>query len=80
MTHTRYILTEHHDLDYIHQIWQVETPKVAFESDYVMHGLLGFAALHKAHMEPEGADRLRDRNRLQQRRRTQMQSLCLHGL
>ena len=59
MTHTKYILTEHHDLDYIHQIWQVEMPKVAFASDYVMHALLGFSALHKAQLEPENAQRLR---------------------
>ena len=60
MTHTRYILTEHHDLDYILQIWQIEMPKVAFASEYVMHGLLGFSALHKANLEPEIADRLRE--------------------
>lgn len=59
MTNTRFILTEHHNLDYILQIWQIEMPKVAFEFDYVMHGLLGFSALHKAHLEPENAARLR---------------------
>ena len=60
MTHTKHILTEPQDLDYILQIWQVEMPKVAFTSDYVMHGLLGFSALHMAHLEPENADRLRE--------------------
>jgi hypothetical protein len=59
MTNTQYILTEHHDLDYILQIWQVEMPKVAFQSDYVMHALLGFSALHKAQLEPENAQQLR---------------------
>ncbi len=60
MTHTKYILTEHHDLDYILQIWQIEMPKVAFAHDYVMHGLLGFSALHKAHLEPDYAQKLRE--------------------
>lgn len=59
MANTKYILTEHNDLDYIMQIWQVELPKVAFVSDFVMHGLLGFSALHKAHLEPHNANALR---------------------
>ena len=59
MTHTRSILTEQHDLDYILQIWQIEMPKVAFAFDYVMHGVLGFSALHKAHLEPQNALGLR---------------------
>lgn len=58
MTHTKHILTEHQDLDYIMHIWQVEMPKVAFAHDYVMHGLLGFSALHKAHLEPANATNL----------------------
>lgn len=33
-------------------------PKVAFAHDYVMHGLLGFSALHKAHLEPSNAPNL----------------------
>ncbi|KAK3069680.1 hypothetical protein LTR53_011797 [Teratosphaeriaceae sp. CCFEE 6253] len=41
------------------QIWQEEMPKVAFTADYCMHALLGFSALHKAHMEPELATALR---------------------
>ena len=60
MTNTRSILTEHNGLDYIMQIWQVELPKVAFESDYVMHGMLGFSALHKAQNEPTNAQWLRE--------------------
>ncbi|KAK3714182.1 hypothetical protein LTR37_007984 [Vermiconidia calcicola] len=60
MTHTKQILTEHHDLDNILQIWQIDLPKIAFHSDYVMHAILGFAALHKAHIEPEHAERLRE--------------------
>ena len=59
MTNTRYILTEQQNLDYILQIWQIELPKVAFAYDYVMHGLLGLTALHKAHLEPEIATELR---------------------
>ncbi|KAK0256091.1 hypothetical protein B0A54_01031 [Friedmanniomyces endolithicus] len=34
-------------------------PRVAFTSDYCMHALLGFSALHKAHMEPEIGPALR---------------------
>lgn len=56
MTHTQLIVTEHQDLE---RIWQVEMPKIAFTSDYVMHALLGFSALHKAHIEPELAPALR---------------------
>ena len=59
MTHTMFVLTEHNDLDYILGIWRVELPKVAFRFEYVMHALLGFSALHKAHVEPENAQRLR---------------------
>lgn len=59
MMYTRDIMTENQGLDYILQIWQVEMPKVAFAHDYVMHGLLGFAALHKAHIEPAKAATLR---------------------
>ena len=59
MTNTTLVLTEHHELDYILDIWRVEMPKVAFASEYVMHSLLGFSALHKAYIEPENAQRLR---------------------
>ena len=37
----------------------MEMPKVAFASDYVMHAMLGFSALHKANIEPESAMQLR---------------------
>lgn len=60
MTNTTLVLTEHIDLDYICNIWRIEMPKVAFAFDYVMHGLLGFSALHKAYVEPENAQRLRE--------------------
>jgi len=56
---TARILTLTEAPPFIVQIWQDEMPKVAFEHDYVMHGLLGFTALHKAHLEPENAIRLR---------------------
>ncbi|KAK5127661.1 hypothetical protein LTR85_007002 [Meristemomyces frigidus] len=59
LTHTKYILTEHHDMAHIIQLWQEEMPKVALTSDYCMHALLGFAALHKAHLEPMQAPMLR---------------------
>lgn len=57
--HTKYPLTEHMDMANIVQIWQDELPKVAFTSDYCMHALLGFTALHKAHLEPTLAPMLR---------------------
>lgn len=60
MTNTTFVLTEHNDMDYILDIWKVEMPKVAFSSEYVMHSLLGFSALHKASVEPENAERLRE--------------------
>ncbi|EMC97203.1 hypothetical protein BAUCODRAFT_121704 [Baudoinia panamericana UAMH 10762] len=59
LTHTKYILTEHQDMINILQIWQEEAPKVAFKHDYLMHALLGFTALHKAHLEPESGPMLR---------------------
>ncbi|KAH9844832.1 hypothetical protein Tdes44962_MAKER01379 [Teratosphaeria destructans] len=59
LTHTRYILTEHNEMDSILRVWQDEAPKVAFSSNYCMHALLGFSALHKAHMEPSQAPMLR---------------------
>lgn len=58
MTYTKAILTEYQDLPGIMQIWRVEMPKVAFAHEYVMHGILGFSALHKAHLEPANAPRL----------------------
>ncbi|KAK5171360.1 uncharacterized protein LTR77_004504 [Saxophila tyrrhenica] len=60
MLHTGFVLTEHHDMEYILDIWRVELPKVAFQFEYVMHSLLGFSALHKAYVEPENAQRLRE--------------------
>jgi hypothetical protein len=59
LTHTRYILTEHDEMDNVLQIWQEEMPKVAFSSNYCMHALLGFAALHKAYLQPIEAPMLR---------------------
>lgn len=60
MTNTKSILTETHTLSHsLLQIWQVELPKVAFAHDYVMHALLGFSALHKAHVDAVNATTLR---------------------
>ncbi len=60
MSNTSQVLTEHSPMAYISDIWKVELPRVAFSCDYVMHSLLGFTALHKAHMEPMNANRLRE--------------------
>lgn len=51
------IMTEHFDL--IGSMWQHEMPRIAFRSQYVMHGLLGFSALHLASLQPERALLLR---------------------
>lgn len=60
LTHTQYtILTDRLDMVQITRLWQEEMPKVALTSDYCMHALLGFAALHKAHLEPAQASMLR---------------------
>lgn len=58
MSNTKFILTENQELDFVLRIWQEELPKVAFACDYVMHGLLGFTALHKAYLEPNNASLL----------------------
>ncbi|KXS97963.1 hypothetical protein AC578_3111 [Pseudocercospora eumusae] len=55
ISHAKYVMTEDQDVEYIMQIWRDEIPKVAFSHDYVMHGLLGFSALHKATLEPQNA-------------------------
>jgi len=59
LTHTEEIFSERQDGDLVTRVWRDETPKIAFGSDYVMHGLLGFSALHKAHTQPEDAPKLR---------------------
>lgn len=59
LNHTKYIVTDHNDVDYVLRVWQEETPKVAFRHDYVMHGLLGFSALHMASQDPAQAQLLR---------------------
>ena len=58
-THTQDILAEQHSGTEIQRIWREEIPKVAFGADYCMHALLGFSALHKAHVEPYNAPMLR---------------------
>ncbi|GAB7361530.1 hypothetical protein MBLNU230_g1585t1 [Neophaeotheca triangularis] len=45
----------------VERVFHTEIPKVAFTSDYVMHALLGFTALSKAHGEPETAPALHPR-------------------
>ncbi|CAK4033092.1 hypothetical protein DOTSEDRAFT_72207 [Lecanosticta acicola] len=54
-THAQDVLTERSNLEFIVRIWKEELAKVAFTCDYVMHALLGFTALHEAHLEPENA-------------------------
>lgn len=51
------IMTEHFDI--LETMWQHEMPRIAFRSQYVMHGLLGFSALHLATTQPERASLLR---------------------
>ena len=58
MTHTKYILPQSRDAIDILRIWQEETPRIAFAHEYVLHAMLGFTALHKAHLEPDQARKL----------------------
>ena len=51
------VMTEHFDI--METMWQQEMPRIAFRSQYVMHGLLGFSALHLATVQPERALLLR---------------------
>lgn len=51
------IMTEHFDI--METMWQHEMPRIAFDSQYVMHGLLGFSALHLATIQPKRAHLLR---------------------
>jgi hypothetical protein len=51
------IMTEHFDI--METMWQHEMPRIAFNSQYVMHGLLGFSALHLATIQPKRALLLR---------------------
>lgn len=51
------IMTEHFDI--METLWQHEMPRIALRSQYVMHGLLGFSALHLASLQPERALLLR---------------------
>lgn len=50
------IMTEHFDIE---NVWQRELPRIGFRHPYVMHGLLGFSALHMASQQPERAPLLR---------------------
>jgi hypothetical protein len=51
------IMTEHFDI--METMWQHDMPRIAFRSQHVMHGLLGFSALHMATVQPERAVLLR---------------------
>nr|POF16487.1 sterol uptake control protein 2 [Quercus suber] len=53
MANTKLVMTEHYDVDLLLQLWHMDLPKIGFEHEYVMHGLLGLSALHKARQEPE---------------------------
>lgn len=60
MTHTQDLLSEPNSFHADQEIWQVEMPKAAFRSDFLLHALLGFAALHKAHIEADNSSQLHD--------------------
>jgi hypothetical protein len=51
------VMTEHFDI--METMWQHDLPQIAMGSQYVMHGLLGFSALHLATVHPERALLLR---------------------
>ena len=34
-------------------MWQIAVPRIAFSCDFLMHGILAFAALHLGHLQPE---------------------------
>jgi hypothetical protein len=59
MSHTKDVFCEHSQHEYAVHIWQKELCKVAFSCDFVLHALLAFTALHKAHVEPDNALMLR---------------------
>ncbi|KUJ18778.1 uncharacterized protein LY89DRAFT_504603 [Mollisia scopiformis] len=40
----------------MHTLWSTNVPKLGFEYDYVMHGILAVAALHLAHSSPHRKD------------------------
>ncbi|KAF2720743.1 hypothetical protein K431DRAFT_225848 [Polychaeton citri CBS 116435] len=48
LENTQQIITENYEMT---QIWHEQAPRIAFRSEDVMHALLGFSALHKAHLE-----------------------------
>ncbi|KAE8449537.1 hypothetical protein EG329_008146 [Mollisiaceae sp. DMI_Dod_QoI] len=39
-----------HDNSTVRTLWSTNVPKLGFEYDYVMHGILAFSALHLAHL------------------------------
>ncbi|KAK7424653.1 hypothetical protein QQZ08_008536 [Neonectria magnoliae] len=38
---------------YLHQIWQIEIPKLAMAHAYLLHQVLAVAAHHQSHLQPE---------------------------
>lgn len=52
MACTNVVMTNHRTEESILAIWQIDTPKVAFQCEYVLHALLAFAALHKLCVDP----------------------------
>ncbi|OQO05283.1 hypothetical protein B0A48_09050 [Cryoendolithus antarcticus] len=56
MTHYFDVMTENFGMDLM---WQSTLPQLGITAPYVMHGLLGFSALHMASIAPERAPLLR---------------------
>lgn len=55
MAYTSAVVTNHRTEESILAVWQIETPKVAFQYEYVLHALLAFTALHKLFADPGSA-------------------------
>lgn len=47
---------ELHENPTMRTLWSTNVPKLGFEYDYVMHGILAFSALHLAYASPERKD------------------------
>ncbi|CZR55983.1 related to C6 transcription factor [Phialocephala subalpina] len=55
---------ELHDNPTMRTLWNTNVPKLGFEYDYVMHGILALSALHLAHSSPERKDSCITQSRL----------------
>jgi hypothetical protein len=42
----------------LQQLWQSAVPRIAFTHDFLLHGILAFAALHLSHSQPNRKDSL----------------------